>query len=382
MNKLKLLLSKKLLLKLVITLTFVTVMTYLFFYLQEINRLSIDYILILGLIMTSVAVIVYIVDFVNPIRKVILQIKMLLAGRDYKKIYTARTDEIGIIAHFFNEVTDSFERVNEQLAEGRKVNVELQIAGNLQKELMPIVPPAMEGFEIAVKNRSAEELGGDNFDFMAVKDSVYFYVGDVTGHGLPAAIVMTMVNTLLNAFVEIYDTAYDIVVNTNRRLKRRIRATMFMTMLMLKWNKTQKKLSYIGCGHEHLIIYRAKLGKCEVTVSGGIALGMVADNSKIVKEKEVPLEPGDVIVLYTDGITEAKNMKGEMFGLNRLVDKVNFYAPDLTAAQLVQNIAKDFSIFVEEHVQEDDVTLIVLKYTGSEKAGEVIFDQKVERWSA
>lgn len=324
---------------------------------------------------------IYYLDIVVPFIAILDQVKALLTNRNYKRIFVKRTDEVGIMAHFFNEVTTSLEKVTVDLEESRKVSGELKTAGQLQKELIPNMAPTIEGFDIAVKNRSAEELGGDNLDFIKVGSSTYFYVGDVTGHGVPAAIVMTMVNTLINAFAEIYDTAYEVVVQTNRRLKTRIRATMFMSMLMLKWNGMTKKMTYIGCGHEHLVIYRAKTGQVEALVSGGIALGMVPDNSKIVKEKDLPLEIGDVIVLYTDGITEAKNMKGEMFGLKRLTDVVAMYGGQGGAQEIVQNIAKDFSKFVEEHVQEDDVTLIVVKKLNDGVTGTSIIDQKQSRWT-
>lgn len=300
-------------------------------------------------------------DIDKPFRVVLDQVKALLTGRNYKKIFTDRTDEIGVFAHFFNEVTSSLEKVTEDLDEIKKVSGELKTAGQLQKELIQVFSPKIPGFEISVKNRSAEELGGDNLDFIQVKNSTYFYVGDVTGHGVPAAIVMTMVNTLLHTFSELYNTAYEVVVNTNRRLKMRIRATMFMSMLMLKWDGDLKKMTYVGCGHEYLLIYRKKTATVESRISGGIALGMVPDNSKIVVEKELPVEEGDIIVLYTDGITEAKNMSGEMFGLERLKETIALYGPHCDAKTLLQNVARDFSRFVEEHVQEDDITLVAIR---------------------
>ncbi len=352
-----------------------------FFALGE-SLMPIEYILGLAVLALIITLIVLQTVFSKPLKLILKQIKSLLTGRKYKKIYTDRTDEIGVIAHFFNEVTTSFERVSDQIREGKKVTGELLHAGQLQKELMPLTPPTVDGFDIAVKNRSAEELGGDNLDFIQVKDNTLFYVGDVTGHGVPAAIIMTMVNTLINAYAELYDTAYEVVVQTNRRLKNRIRATMFMSMLMLKWDAVDKKMTYVGCGHEHLVIYRAATGKCDVKKSGGIALGMVPDVSKIVKEKEIELNEGDVIIMYTDGITEAKNMEGEMFTLERLQEKVILYGSENDAETIVANIARDFSAFVEEHVQEDDVTLMAIKYLGHGKEGKTTMDQKQERWSA
>jgi serine phosphatase RsbU (regulator of sigma subunit) len=363
----------------IVAVTF-TVIAGLIFYFKVENFTWVHLALVTGFVFVA-SLLVYVFDVVWPINQVLLQIKALLTGRRYKKIYSKRTDEIGIFAHFFNEVTDSLEKVTGELEKSKKLTGELVVAGQLQKELIPIKAPTIDGFDIAVKNRSAEELGGDNLDFIKVGHSTYFYIGDVTGHGIPAAIVMTMVNTLINAYAEIYDTALEVVVQTNRRLKSKIRSTMFMSMLMLKWNGMIKKMSFVGCGHEHILVYRAKTSVVDVLPSGGIALGMVADNSKIIKEKDLNLETDDVIILYTDGITEARNMKGEMFGLERLKALVMLYAGSNDALSIIQDIAKDFSTFVEEHVQDDDVTLVVVKKLPEGAEGKAMIDQKQARWS-
>jgi serine phosphatase RsbU (regulator of sigma subunit) len=381
MPKTKGIIAKKIQIRLFVVVFLLLALVYGYFLYTDQQLIPVYYLPVFGAFVLIVALYIYQTQFASPVKKILIQIKSLLTGRKYKKIYSNRTDEIGVIAHFFNEVTGSFEKVSEQLKEGKLITGELETAGQLQKELMPMSTPSIKGFDIAIKNRSAEELGGDNIDFIKAKNSLYCYVGDVTGHGVPAAIIMTMVNTLINAYAEIYDSAYDIVVHTNRRLKSKIRSTMFMSMLMLKWDEFNKKMSYVGCGHEYLIVYRAKTGKCDVMKSGGIALGMVPDNSKIVKEIEVVLHKDDVVVLYTDGVTEAKNMKGEMFGLERLVAATEQYGSEVEANSIVQNIAKEFSSFVEDHVQEDDITLIVMKAIEQNKEGKTYFDQQQSRWN-
>lgn len=324
---------------------------------------------------------VYLYEIVRPFDIILKQIKNLLTGRKYSRIYTTRIDEIGTIAHFFNEVTKNLEKISGQLKEGKRMLGELEVAAQIQKDILPIEAPHVPGLDIIAKTRPAVELGGDNFDFITEKDNTYIYIGDVTGHGVPAALVMTIVHTLIHTFVEVYDSAFDIVVQTNRRLKSRIKSTMFMTMLMLRWNHTAQKMSYVGAGHEHLLIYRAGKGQCEVRLTGGIALGMIADNSKIIKEIDLPLEKDDVIVLYTDGIVEARNMNGEMYTLDRLKKAVELYAPQYSADGIVYHIASDFSRYVQEHIQEDDVTLIVIRYAG-ETADIQTASKNLTAWSA
>ncbi len=310
---------------------------------------------------------VYWYEFVRPMNVILHEIRALLTGREYKRFFNKRIDEIGVIAHFFNEVTKNFEKISNQLREGKRMMSELEIASQIQREILPAESPSVDGLTIVAKTRPAVELGGDNFDFIKHKENTYIYIGDVTGHGVPAALIMMMVNTLIHTLVNVYENAYDIVVNTNSQLKSRIKSTMFMTMLMLKWNSVTKKMTYVGAGHEHILIYRARTGECEARVSGGIALGMIPDNSKIVKEIELPLMKDDVIILYSDGVTEARNMAGEMFGLDRLKKAVELYSPQYGPEGIVFHIARDFSRFVQEHIQEDDVTLMAIRFTGEQE---------------
>lgn len=336
----------------------------IFFYMRNMKEIPLPYFMaVLGGFLIYF-LLVYWYEIVRPLKLILLPIKQLLKGEKYKKIYTKRIDEIGIIAHFFNEVTKGLEKVSGQLKEGKRMLSELEIASKIQKDILPPFNPQVPGLEIIAKTRPAVELGGDNFDFITIGKNSFIYIGDVTGHGVPAAIVMTMANTLIHTFTEVFDNAYQVVVKTNEQIKKRIRSTMFMTMLMLRWDHTEQKMYYVGCGHEHLVIFRARNGKCDVDQTGGIALGMVPDNSKLVQEKEIHLEKDDIMILYSDGLTEGRNMSGEMYGLNRLVQAVERFAPDYGPDGIVNHVGQDYSHFVQDHIQEDDVTLIAIKYVG------------------
>jgi len=352
-----------------------------YLYLGNIENIPVEVLVISLVVFLLYFLLVYLYEIVRPIRIVLREMKNLLTGRKYRKIYTKRMDEIGVIAHFFNEVTKSIEKISIDIKEGRRMMGELEIAGELQKEILPKESPEVAGLDIVAKNRPAVELGGDNFDFIKSGNNTFIYAGDVTGHGVPAALVMTMANSLIHTFVEIYDNAYDVVVNTNKQLKTRIKSTMFMTMLILRWDEINQKMTYVGCGHEHLLVYRSKTGKCESKASGGIALGMVPDNSKLIKEQELNLDVGDVIVLYTDGLTEGRNMAGEMYTLDRLIAAVERFAPEYGPDGIVNHVAIDYSRFVEDHVQDDDVTLIAIQYTGVQGKKERSAEVKTTLWN-
>lgn len=314
-----------------------------------------------------------------PLRKITKQMKYILTGRSFKRIYSNRVDELGVIAQFFNEITENIQSISSKLREQRRMSSELEIASTIQKTILPDKSPEIPGLEVTAKTRPAVEVGGDNFDFIKRGKNTYMYVGDVTGHGVPAGLIMMMVNTLLHTYSEMYDSAYDIIVNTNRQLKPRIKASMFMTMVMLKWDEETKKMTYIGAGHEYILIYRAATGKIESKKAGGIALGMVPDNSKLVKEKELDLEEGDMVILYTDGITEAKNDEGEMFELDRLKEKIKKYAVKYGPAGVFHHTAVDFSNFAGEAEQEDDITLMVIRYNGESKIEDGA-QEKTTKW--
>lgn len=304
--------------------------------------------------------------FSRPLYTVLRQMEGVLTGRPYKKIYTDRVDEIGVLAHFFNEVTRNLSSFTAKLQEGERMAGELSLAAQLQRSILPLSAPIIPGLLVTAKTRPAAEVGGDNFDFLTVGNRTFFYLGDVTGHGVPAGLIMSMVNMLIYTYAELYENSYDIVVNVNRQLKRRIQATRFMTMVMMKWDHEKKKLSYVGAGHEHILVFRPKTGTVDVIRSGGIALGMVPDNSKLVQEIPLELTEGDTVLLYSDGITEAKNMNGEMFGLSRLQESFQRYSAQYNPEGVAQHIADDLGHFVQGHQPEDDMSLIIVKYIGDQ----------------
>jgi phosphoserine phosphatase RsbU/P len=299
--------------------------------------------------------------FVIPLTKITKEVKKLLVGKKYNRIFTKRVDEIGILAHFFNEITKAIQKLSTELKEGRRMSSELEIASKIQRGIIPQKAPFIPGLNIYAKTRPATEVGGDSFDFIQEGNNNFFYIGDVTGHGVPAALIMTIVNTLVHTFAKFYKTAFEIAVKTNELLYPRIAKTMFMTAILFKFDSQLQKLSYVGAGHEHIIIYKKNSGKCEKFMAGGLALGMIPDVSKIYKETDISLELGDTIIVFSDGIIEAKNVNGELFGIDRLVAACEKYCYQENIEDIFKSVSKEFSDYVEEQPQLDDITLIVMR---------------------
>ncbi len=331
-------------------------------------------------ILILLGILVYL-NFAKPLSLVLVQIQALLTGKPYKKLYTDRIDEIGVLAYFFNQVTKGFNQVSSDLQDRARMIDELTVAAQLQRDILPLESPFVDGLQIVVKYKPATEVGGDSFDIYIAKDKAYIYVGDVTGHGVSAGLMMTMVNSLVAVFADTFNSAFEVIVNVNKYIKKHVKKAMFMTMVMLCFDNKTKKLTFVGAGHEHILIYRHTTGVVEAILSGGIALGMVPDNSKVIKEREIILEDGDFVILYSDGITEARSITEELYGLERLKAAVKEYAPQYSAEGVNYHIAKDVTTFMGTRKQEDDMTLIVMKRDSRNTATEAVKDSSIT-WAA
>ncbi len=345
---------------LVLSILFAAVTGYLFYS----QLVELPY-LLLALAFTTLVNVIYYVAVFRPFSSVIGQIEAMLAGQKYHKILVNSKDEFGLLGHFFNQVTTDLEAVAHDLEEGDRRASELNLAAEIQRSILPVSVPEIKGLEICARTRPAEEVGGDSFGFMQNGSQHFIYLGDVTGHGAPAGLVMMMVNTLLTVFAPTAENSKDLMVRTNYVLKPRVNSTMFMTTIVLRWDEATQQLYYTGAGHEHILIYRAREGVCEAIVTGGIALGMIDDIAEVAEEKLINLQPEDIVVLYTDGIPEARNYMEELFELNRLKLAVAKYGPFGSADKMFNGIAEELRTFVGEEPQLDDITLIVLKKSGA-----------------
>jgi len=293
------------------------------------------------------------------------EIKNLFRGKKYSKVDAFSPDAVGDMGRFFNEMTLQIETIAKDINKAERLSGEIGLAAKIQTDVIPKSSVPVQGLETVARTKSAAEMGGDSFDIIPGNDQTFFYVGDVTGHGVPAGIIMMMVNILIRAFAPLYRKSDDILKKVNAILQPRIANNMFMTLVMLRWVHNDQKMYFTGCGHEYILHYDDSTGKCNVIKSGGIALGMIPDIEKLTAEKEIDFREGDAIVLYTDGITEAIGRNGEMYGLERIAAVVEKYGKRATADSIFENITEDFSDYVGRYAeQNDDITLIVIKNRG------------------
>jgi serine phosphatase RsbU (regulator of sigma subunit) len=327
-----------------------------------------------------VNIVVFYLIISRPFSRILREFKALVTGKRYNRIYTKRTDEIGVIAHFFNEITRNLERVSTDIKKNRRLSSELNVARQIQKDLLPQSNPDIKGLDIIAKTKPAAEIGGDSFDFIKKGDHTFMYIGDVTGHGVPSGLVMMIVDTLIHTFSDMVENSKQLLVQVNKYLKPRIQSTMFMTMIMLRWDEKYQKMYFSGAGHETIIHFNAQTKEATHIKSGGIALGMVPNNEALTQEKELPLNEGDYIVLYTDGIPEARNIEGELFGMETLLKIIEKNAGKANGAEtLFQRIATEVTHFMKDHIQDDDMTLMVIR-KGQKIVTESEKNQESTKW--
>ena len=268
---------------------------------------------------------------------------------------------------FFKKSLQILKVFKSESRDGRKLRSEVEIASEIQKQTLSQDEDAIPGLNLAVGICSASEVGGDSLDVIEGQDgNFYLYVGDVTGHGVASGFVMMMVNALVSAFSTKFISGAEILAATNSILKPRIKQNMMMTAVMLRWDSKNQKMYYTGAGHEFILIYKAKEKKVYKIKTGGLAIGMMKNISRSLKERQIAFERGDLIILYTDGITEARyrsEQNGMLFGVDRITESVMKLAlpnPETVFRQLTI----DLSAFMGyNHVQYDDITLAVVGFS-------------------
>jgi len=342
----------------------------IFFTGGSIFAVKIDAALIMGFFMIQTPAIYFFVY-----RTYILPVNIL--NQEIAKFMTGMQDDTNIqpesmskgmnyLTNFFIKSLKILKAFKQELRDGRKLRSEVEIASDIQRHVFEKEIITMPFLDVAMATTPATEVGGDSLDIIVGRENNYYlYVWDVTGHGVPSGFVMMMVNALISAFSLSEESGASVLSLTNAILKPRIKQNMMMTCVMLRWDAESKAMYYTGAWHEYILVYKAKLGKVFKVKTGWVALWMMRDSSKILKEQQIAFDPNDIIVLYTDGISEARyrsEQNGILFTVDRVVESIN-KTKDKSARAIFQQITIDLSAFMGyKHKQYDDITLAVVQY--------------------
>jgi len=261
--------------------------------------------------------------------------------------------------------------VNEAL-EAERLQQSLLLARDIQKSLLPPGELALPGFDIYGMSMSCDETGGDYFDYIRVRDGhLGLVVGDVSGHGISAALYMATARALMRAFASTEPDLARVFHALNNSLERDMGTGRFMTLFYGDLDVAEMTLRYVRAGHNEPLLYRAATGKFEELRAPGMALGFVRDYDFLVAGP-VSIEPGDILILYTDGIPEARDASGEQYGMERFQEVLDAWR-SRPAQEIVDRVVHEVAAYTGSDVFEDDLTLIVAKATVSEslEMGEV-----------
>ena len=281
---------------------------------------------------------------------------------DYR-VEVTTDDEFGTLARAFNRMASDLKEHMSELArttaDKESFLKELEIARRLQRRLLPDQPPSIPGYDIAADNMPAREVGGDFFDFIPMTEDRWgFVIADVSGKGITAAIFMGLSRTIVRATMTRTLDISSSLQQANDLICRDSTSGMFVTLFYAVPIPEERKLRYVNAGHNPPLLLRKGSDEMVALRGKGIALG-VRQNIRL-EENVIDIGPGDTLVLYTDGVTEAVNEKGEAFGEERLKLTIR-ESRDATAREIILRIQDAVIAFAGTLPQFDDITLLVAK---------------------
>jgi len=265
-----------------------------------------------------------------------------------------------IIRNLITERKTAREKENYR-RELERTEYEMETARNIQQSFLPESPPQIEGFEFAALNLPARQVGGDFYDFIPVsRDELGIVIADVSGKGVPAALFMALSRTLVRANVSSTLTASEAIQKANDLISQEAKFGMFVTLFYAVLDTNQKILNYVNAGHNPPFVLKGNSRDIILLRAKGVALGVMEDIT--LEQKNITLASDDIVVFYTDGITEAINKAGEQFGEARLTELISRNV-DLPMKDLIRRVKDEVFTFAQGQPQHDDFTLVLLKTT-------------------
>lgn len=238
---------------------------------------------------------------------------------------------------------------------------ELQMAREIQQGLLPHTLPQLRGYEVTASWQAAREVAGDFYDAFLLDDNrMGIVVADVSDKGAPAALFMAVARTMIRSHAHAGLSPVDIIRRTNDLILEDAESGMFVTVYHSHFAENGESF-HVNAGHNPPLLYRNRSNSCEYMPIGGRAVGWFPDNP--VSKLQVQLEAGDVIVYYTDGLTEAENPRKDQYGEDRLA-KTLLTCANQSAQVILDTLLQDVEVFCDGEPPFDDLTVLIVKYLG------------------
>jgi len=291
-----------------------------------------------------------------------------------ERISHTRPDEVGSLAEAMTAMIARLQRylveMEQATAARERVEGELSAARDIQAGMLPrVFPPFPERSDIDVFAllESAKQVGGDLYDYALIDaDRLFFVVGDVSGKGVPAALFMAMTTTLFKANAPAAKSTGELMARVNAELARDNAAQMFVTAVCGILDLRTGAVQYSDGGHEAPFVRRADGSLERLPKQPGMALGVFDDSP--YETGRFKLAPGDALVLFTDGVSEAANLEDDLFTVARIETALAAAKPRAAARHLAEGLAEDVRVFVGEAPQSDDIAILVVRYEGPGRA--------------
>lgn len=299
----------------------------------------------------------------TPILRLVSETEAIGSGKLDSKIDIYTGDEIEKLAVSFKRMSvrlkEHIRRLQETTAVKERLQRELEIAKGIQQNFLPTVMPMIGRIDVAAFSLPAREVGGDFYDFIPInKDKWAIEIGDVSGKGIPAAIFMALSQTLIRSIDPANLTSSQIIKQVNKIIASEAKSGMFVTLFYAIVDTEKMTLGYSNAGHNPPLVMRKEPSDIVLLKAHGFPVGVFKDIE--LHDDKIKISPGDVIVFYTDGITEAINTKREQFGEGRLTGLIR-ENQHLSAQEVVKKVLEAMEVFTGKEPQFDDITLIVLK---------------------
>lgn len=302
---------------------------------------------------------------IRPFQKILAGVRTISTGDLSSKLDVDSQDEFGQLANIFNEMTTRIQDSQKGLMEQERMQKEMQVAQEIQHTLLPAEFPQIEGYEIGATYRAAKEVGGDYYDFFWVDPTTMgIVVADVSGKGVPGSMVMTMIRTAMRLEARDNKSASDVLSKVNRHVTGDMKKGMFVTMFYIVLDSRNRSINFASAGHNPMILYRGGTDEVFFLKPKGFPVGIdLPEENMFAKNlalQKVSLQKNDMLVIYTDGITEAMNTAKEQFGEDRLVKVIKENA-HLTPSEFVEKLNESIAQFTRGAEQNDDITVVAIK---------------------
>jgi sigma-B regulation protein RsbU (phosphoserine phosphatase) len=272
-------------------------------------------------------------------------------------------DELRFLRLMANQAAIAIEkgRLLQERIKRERLEEELSIGQKIQLSLLPETPPEMPGWECAVFYQTARQIGGDFYDFFELTNKgnlLGLVIGDVSGKGVSAALFMALSRSIIRTKAFTGRRPWDVLRRSNRLIYKDSRSNLFLTAFYATLNTDTGHMIYTNAGHNRPLWLNVATEELQELATEGIVLGIF--ERVVLGEGEIDVEPGDLLVFYTDGVTEAMNAGDELFGEERLCQVVAANT-QASAQQLVEAIVEAVKAFTGDREQSDDMTLFVIK---------------------